>query len=69
MQKYCKKMIARSFEPGPYFYGSNFVTFISTLNFQVLQKPCFLKKMGFTPCKAEQPLQGMDLQEKEAQKG
>ena len=25
--------------------------------------------MGFTPCKAQQPLQGMDLQEKEAQKG
>ena len=24
--------------------------------------------MGFTPCKAQQPLQGMDLQEKEAQK-
>ena len=25
-------------------------------------------KLGFTPCKAEQPLQGMKLQEKEAQK-
>ena len=25
--------------------------------------------MGFTPCKAEQPLRGMELQEKEAQKG
>ena len=24
--------------------------------------------MGFTPCKAEQPLQGVELQEKEAQK-
>ena len=24
--------------------------------------------IGFTPCKAEQPLQGMRLQEKEAQK-
>ena len=23
----------------------------------------------FTPCKAEQPLRGMELQEKEAQKG
>ena len=29
---------------------------------------CFFK-LGFTPCKAEQPLQGMVLQEKEAQKG
>ena len=28
----------------------------------------FLKKLGFTPCKTEQPLQGMQLQEKEAQK-
>ena len=26
------------------------------------------KKLGFTPCKAEQPLRGMELQEKEAQK-
>ena len=25
-------------------------------------------KLGFTPCKAEQPLQGMELQEKEAPK-
>ena len=28
----------------------------------------FFFLMGFTPCKAEQPLQGMELQEKEAQK-
>ena len=27
-----------------------------------------IKKMGFTPCKAEQPLRGMELQEKKAQK-
>ena len=25
-------------------------------------------KLGFTPCKPEQPLRGMELQEKEAQK-
>ena len=25
-------------------------------------------KLGFTPCKAEQPLQSMELQEKEARK-
>ena len=25
-------------------------------------------KLGFTPCMAEQPLQGMELQKKEAQK-
>ena len=33
-----------------------------------LSKPLFLKKLKFTPCKAEQPLQGMELQEKEALK-
>ena len=27
-----------------------------------------ITKLGFTPCKAEQPLQGMESQEKEAQK-
>ena len=30
-------------------------------------KKIFLK-LGFTQCKAEQPLRGMELQEKEAQK-
>ena len=28
----------------------------------------FFFKLGFTPCKAEQPLRGMKLQDKEAQK-
>ena len=28
----------------------------------------FFLLFGFTPCKDEQPLQGMELQEKEAQK-
>ena len=28
----------------------------------------FFFQLGFTPCKAEQPLQGMELQEKETQK-
>ena len=28
----------------------------------------FEKKLGFTPCKDEQPLRGMELQGKEAQK-
>ena len=28
----------------------------------------FYFQLRFTPCKAEQPLQGMELQEKEAQK-
>ena len=33
-------------------------------------KVCFSEEGwgGFTPCKAEQPLQGMELHEKEAQK-
>ena len=29
---------------------------------------CIFLKLGFTPCKAEQPLQGMELQEKETLK-
>ena len=29
---------------------------------------CFFFELEFTPCKTEQPLQGMELQEKEAQK-
>ena len=28
----------------------------------------FFKKLGFTPCKAEQPLRRTELQEKETQK-
>ena len=28
----------------------------------------YKKKLEFTPCKAKQPLQGMKVQEKEAQK-
>ena len=28
----------------------------------------FFFQLGFTPCKAEEPLQGMELQEKETQK-
>ena len=28
----------------------------------------FLLLLGFTPCKAEQPLQGIEFQEKETQK-
>ena len=29
----------------------------------------FFFKLGFTPCKAEQPVQGVELQEKEEEKG
>ena len=28
----------------------------------------FFLKLGFTPCKSEQPLQGMELQEKETKR-
>ena len=34
----------------------------------LLSKIFLFSKLGFTPCKAEQPLRGMELQEKEAQK-
>ena len=30
-----------------------------------ISKKDFLKKLGFIPCKTEQPLQGMELQEKD----
>ena len=32
------------------------------------KKVLLIFKLGFTPCKAEQPLQGMELQEKETHK-
>ena len=35
---------------------------------QTFQKFCCFFKLGFIPCKAEQPLRGMESQEKEAQK-
>ena len=33
-----------------------------------MHKKTFFFKLGFTTCKAEQPLQGMELQEKVTQK-
>ena len=43
-------------------------TLIHSMKFLSLQVALYLffKKMGFTPCKAKQPLQGMEFQEKEA---
>ena len=38
------------------------------MQFKMQHLKRFIFKSGFTPCKAEQPLQGMELQEKEAQK-
>ena len=35
---------------------------------QKLHAIFFFLKMGFTPCKTEEPLQGIELQEKEVQK-
>ena len=35
---------------------------------KLVKSPRNFLKFRFTPCKAEQPLQGMELQEKEAQK-
>ena len=32
----------------------------------IMTRALFLKKMVLTPCKTEQPLQGTELQEKEA---
>ena len=39
---------------------------VGNLDYLYLKKK---KKKVFTPCKAEQPLRGMELQENEAQKG
>ena len=39
-----------------------------TENFPKREGSLFFLKLGFTPSKAEQPLQGMELQVKEAQK-
>ena len=51
-----------------------FSSFQSVLAHDLAYFPCKLPywntffKLGFTPCKTEQPLQGMELQEEEAQK-
>ena len=37
-------------------------------SFLILKGPVSFFQFGFTPCKAEQALQGMQLQEKKAQK-
>ena len=38
------------------------------MQFKIQHLKRFIFKSGFTPCNAEQPLQDMELQEKEAQK-
>ena len=48
------------------------VQFVKYVNFCQLLfwgqvESCYLFKLGITPCKAEQPLKGMGLQEKETQ--
>ena len=48
--------------PGLYFH----ITPWPMTNY--LHMTIFFFQLGFTPCKAEKPLQGMELQEKEAQK-
>ena len=41
---------------------------LSMVSAMLLEHYFFLQQLGFTPCKAEQTLQGMELHEKEAQK-
>ena len=38
------------------------------MNFHYPKASFFIYILGYTPCKSEQPLQGVELQEKEAQK-
>ena len=52
------------------FFDQNFLKWFEHECFSKKTTCLFLKKkLGFTPCKAERPLRGMELQEKEAQKG
>ena len=51
-----------------FFFFLSFINFFYAKNIFKITKNPFFKKLGFTPCKAEQPLQGMELQKKEAQK-
>ena len=44
---------------------------LTALKWSISLKGCsevYILKLGFTPCKAEQPLESMELQEKETQK-
>ena len=57
------------------FSSSSCILFVCSANFFFIRTVDSLLRLytdffwlGFTPCKAEQPLQGMELQEKEAQK-
>ena len=49
------------------FYFLILLAYIASFHQTLHQLHIFLK-LGFTPCKAEQPLQDMELQEKEIQK-
>ena len=49
------------------FNGKFFIKHIYSIHDLVVQTTIFFS-LGFTPCKAEQQLRGMELQEKEAQK-
>ena len=51
---------------GPILFLIFYNDFEDSLNFSKSLQ--FFFKLGFTPCKTEQPLQGMELQEKETQK-
>ena len=47
---------------------STVVRFLYILNINSLMYIVAFFKLGFSTCKAEEPLQGMELQEKKAQK-
>ena len=51
------------------FWGVRFFNWLSFLYFSLpVLASFFFLNFGFTPCKAEQPLRGIELQDKEAQK-
>ena len=56
-------------KPQPFYLCYNFFLIRKHENDMEQSIHCpFFFLLGFTPCKAEEPLQGMELQEKETQK-
>ena len=49
-------------------FSMNFLQIFRTAFSKIAADRTFFLKLWFTPCKAEQPLRGMELQEKDTQK-
>ena len=62
----CKYIL---FHPTEKIMSMHSQTFLLLSVIKITKPVFFKKKLVFTPCKVEQPLRDMELQEKEAQKG